>query len=408
MAKDNPGADNLSGAVSGKTGLADMKPDQLAALGGTPDPLDSEDFSKADFGNEVTTPKDTESQSDDDSKEKDDPEKGQDDDKDPEKGQDDEADESKKDEENDESEESVDEDDKSDDQDDDAGDKGASKGDDADAEDDAEDSDESEETDDEKPAKGKDQRVPLDRFRDVNKRMRAAEKRVEQLEREIEASKGKEPKADEEKPYDFDKAEAEYQDLVLDGKKADAIAKRREIRAAERAAYQKETAETSRLTVTSERDSELMDALAAKYEASYPEMDENHPDFNPEVNLEVEALLTGYLNQGLDPPKAFAKALKRATENFDLKPADERGDPEAEKGGKGKGKAKTDEQNKKAAEKGKAKVNKAKKAPPNTNADGARGDEGGDSVPKSVDEMSEEEFNALPKSTIARMRGDFV
>ena len=45
------GEKTMHDVIDGKAGLADMDADRLAHLGGELDPIDTEDFSDADFGN---------------------------------------------------------------------------------------------------------------------------------------------------------------------------------------------------------------------------------------------------------------------------------------------------------------------------------------------------------------------
>ena len=83
------GAANMDGALSGAGGLSDINKEQLAHLGGTLDPIDTEDFSDADFGNVLpddfdpkAPPVDTKTDADaeDDADEADDKDKESDDD----------------------------------------------------------------------------------------------------------------------------------------------------------------------------------------------------------------------------------------------------------------------------------------------------------------------------------------
>lgn len=416
------GAANMNSALSNKTSISDLSDDQLAHLGGSRDPIDAEDFSDADFGNDITTSPDDEESSDEvDTDGKKEPE----DDKAEEESEDESAQEKDEpaDDEEDDSTESrdgdVDGDDEADDKDgepaddeSDAGDNSKEGKDDSEEDPPADESEDDGEAEDEEEPET-DQRVPLKRFRDVNKRMREAEKRAEELERRMAALEGNEP-GEEETPYDFDAAEERYQDLLLDGQKKDATALRKEIRAAEQATYIKAADAIGGRNAEASHAKRGLDTLAAKYEADYPQMDLTHEDFDPEINLEVQASMIGYIEQGMDSVKAFEKALNKTVKLFDLKPVT----AAAPAGGKGKGKAKpgkkeapapTKEQLAKQKKAGKEKLAKSKKAPPDTTKVGDPGDGGkGGKKELDVENMSEEEFNALPKSTLARLRGDIL
>lgn len=84
------------------------------------------------------------------------------------------------------------------------------------------------------PRNDKGQFIPKKRFDEVNQRRKAAEDKLAQIERENKATQQA-----QDATYDFDAKEKEYLDLVLDGKTEEAIALRKEIRAAERTEFQR-------------------------------------------------------------------------------------------------------------------------------------------------------------------------
>ena len=403
------GADNLDGAVSGKSGIGDINAEQLAALGGELDPIDNEDFSDADFGDELPEgfdPLDPHARAAQDKKDEGD-EKDDDADKDTDKK--DESEEtdsdSDKDDDSEKSDDDADDDSDSDSDDDDAK-KDPEEKTDTDAEEDSddaklddEDGDDATTTADkadthdekvEKP-KAKEQQIPKSRFDEVNARRRAAEEELERMKSDKAATE----KAEE---FDFDKAETEYMDMLLAGKTEGALAKRSEIRKAEQAAY---LAHSELLAGDASRgvsEQEKVDLLIEEYEVKYDGFNPKKDAYSEDLMDEVAAMYSGYHTTGFTRSKALQLAMENVIKIYEL-PLASNGEPRTEykepekKGSKKKPIKKVDEKRK-----------AAKKQPANPATATGVADAGDTTV--DIEKMSDEEMDALPEATLARLRGD--
>ena len=118
--------------------------------------------------------------------------------------------------------------------------------------------------------------------------------------------------------YDFDKAEVEYQALVLDGKTQEAATLRKDIRAAERDSLRQEMQEDVTQTVSANQEQAETQKLAAQIEAEFTVFDQNHEDFNESYAQEVIALRDGYIQHNLSGPEALRKAADMVIKNYDL------------------------------------------------------------------------------------------
>lgn len=319
-----------------------------------------------------------------------------------------------KDEEEEEEDESEDSDDASEDEDDSADDDGESDDDDeADSESDLDSDDEGDEDDgDEDSDDGgevddddeqsddtskTDRRVPLDRFNEVNERRKAAEQELADLKAQGQAKE----EADEGK-YDFDAAEDEYMELLLDGKTKEAGAKRREIREAERAEFKKEAVAESSESASQQAMLDAVDSLANQAEVLYPVLDQSHEDFNPAIVRKVTTFMRGYEADGMNPDDALVAGLADAIELFDLDTKygdteDDEPDPKPEK----------KVTKKKAIKKTKDKLRAQKQQGKSPAGEGKGSSDAGAVVPD-IEQMTDEEIDALPPETLARLRGDFV
>lgn len=302
-------------------------------------------------------------------------------------------------EEDEDDEESEESDDESDDEGDDDGDDEIADDDDGDSEDedaDEDDQDDSESDDDEEEeeeSKSRDQRIPLSRFNEVNERMKRAEARLAQLEQQDQAEEQA-----EEQSYDFDKAEEEYMDLLLDGKTAEAAAKRREIRTAEKADYLATSRQDTQQTVTQDAVVRELNSLVAQSQQMYPVFDENSADYNPTISAKTVTFMKGYVADGMEPSEAFVAALADSIDLYDLDGA-KKADPEP--------KPEKKVTQKKAISKKKEKADLQKKQH-RTPAGEGRGSADAGAVVPDISKLSDEDIDALPPETLARLRGDYV
>lgn len=236
-------------------------------------------------------------------------------------------------------------------------------------------------------------------------RLDQALNKQKELQRKLEEIQNKQAEAEATPTpsYDFDKAEVEYQALVLDGKTQEAATLRKDIRAAERDSLRQEMQEDVTQTVSANQEQAETQKLAAQIEAEFTVFDQNHEDFNESYAQEVIALRDGYIQHNLSGPEALRKAADMVIKNYDLLGSTA---SEAETPTLAAKKAPTKPHVDEVARKRKQVTEKLKAAeaqPPELpgESSSAHGDK-----PLDIDNMTEDEFNALPPATIARLRGD--
>lgn len=165
-----------------------------------------------------------------------------------------------------------------------------------------------------KPARNdKGQFIPRSRFNEVNEENKELKRKLAAME------KGEAPVVTPATPavataYDFDAAETEHANLVLDGKIAEAVKKRAEIRAEEQKVFEeaatRRTLETTRNMSVKER----IDAAATQYEQTIPQFDPESEHFSEELLGDVRDFYDGALAGGRykDPVEAFEASVKKA------------------------------------------------------------------------------------------------
>lgn len=383
---DDPNADLAADAALAED-LGDeeeRRKEQLAHLGGEEDDIDNEDLSSLDRGDSLETPKDEdEDRGDkvDDDEESDD----SDNDSDDEESKDDDDSEE-------ESDDSVDDSDNDSDEEDDDADEGEE-------DDDADDDGEEEEEDDGKPKKKVDQGIPRSRFNEVNERMKRAEAKIAQLE---STDKAKEDAAEEQ--YDFDAAEENYMALLLDGKTKEAAAQRKEIREAEEARFIAKATSTTKSEVSLDQQQEALNKLSSEAEQMFPMFDENSDDYNQEATDKVIVFMRGYASQGMNLDDAFVAGLADVLEIYNVDTGSQ-GDGDTKDEDEEKPSKKT--RKKKPIKKVKKKLDDAKKQGQTPAGEGKGSADAGVAVPD-IEQMTDEELDALPAEKLARLRGDFV
>lgn len=248
---------------------------------------------------------------------------------------------------------------------------------------------------DEEPASKPDKGIPRHRFNEVNQRMREAEAENASLKAEREAGK-----AETVDKFDFDAAEEEYMGLLLDGKTKDASAARRVIREAEKAEFKAEAKAETMTEVDSTHAERVLNALTTEAENLFPQFDAKAAEFDPAIVAKTVTFMRGYQAQGETPDEAFISALADAIEFFGLDDTESPGDVVTPKTGKTVTK-------KDPIRKVKEKIAASKKAV-RPLADAGQGSADAGTVIPDIDQMSEDELDALPESMLARMRGDIL
>ena len=230
--------------------------------------------------------------------------------------------------------------------------------------------------------------IPKYRFDEVNERRKAAERRARELERQQELNDPS--KAID---FDFDAKERRYAELVMDGDHDKALELRREIRQAEQTAYRVMAERQAEQTRESTKEELAFDTAVEELNAAYPAFDPNAEGYNKELVDEALDLHAGFLARGYTPAGALRKSVLYVAAMNGLRPAGEEPvTPSLNEAPKAPAKKKTDV---------KAKLEAAGKQPPRQKGVGVAGEKKVD-----LDSMSEEEFDALPEATKARLRGD--
>lgn len=235
--------------------------------------------------------------------------------------------------------------------------------------------------------------VPKSRLDEVLAKQKALQKQLEDMK------KAQEPPADAPEAYDFAAKEREYMNLVLDGKEAEAVQLRQEIRTAEKTQLEFEMSQKMQQTVSQNAQATALQAAANELEANFPVFDQNSAEYNADYTQEVIDLRDAFIVQGFDVVDALSKAA-----NFVIKDHGLAEEAPQQSTLTQSAAPVQDEVAKKRAEVNK-KLNAAKSQPPELpgESSAARGEKALD-----ISTMTEDEFNALPEATIKRLRGDLL
>ena len=235
--------------------------------------------------------------------------------------------------------------------------------------------------------------VPKSRLDEVLAKQKALQKQLEDMK------KAQEPPADAPEAYDFAAKEREYMNLVLDGKEAEAVQLRQEIRTAEKTQLEFDMSQKMQQTVSQNAQATALQAAANELEANFPVFDQNSAEYNADYTQEVIDLRDAFSVQGFDAVDALSKAA-----NFVIKDHGLAEEAPQQSTLTQSAAPVQDEVAKKRAEVNK-KLNAAKSQPPELpgESSAARGEKALD-----ISTMTEDEFNALPEATIKRLRGDLL
>lgn len=235
--------------------------------------------------------------------------------------------------------------------------------------------------------------VPKSRLDEVLAKQKALQKQVEDMK------KAQEPPADAPDAYDFDAKEREYMNLLLDGKEAEAVQLRQQIRTAEKTQLEFDMSQKMQQTVSQSAQATALQAAANELEANFPVFDQNSAEYSADYTQEVIDLRDAFIVQGFDAVDALSKAASFVIKDHDLVT-----DAAQESTLTQSTAPVQDEVAKKRAEVGK-KLKAAKAQPPELpgESSAARGEKALD-----ISNMTEDEFNALPDATIKRLRGDLL
>lgn len=119
---------------------------------------------------------------------------------------------------------------------------------------------------------------------------------------------------------EIDDLQDKYEDLLLDGKKADAKAVRAQIRQKEEALVDLKANTTSQAMREQTIDQLKYEQALASAESTYPELNPDHENFNEEVTNEVAELMESFIARGYRRQAALERSIRyvlgaRNTEN---------------------------------------------------------------------------------------------
>lgn len=197
---------------------------------------------------------------------------------------------------------------------------------------------------------------------------------------------------------EIEELEAKHKAALDDGKSDAATALLREIRIRERQISDLRSefkSEQARLLAVEQV---KVDLLVSRLEEQFPQINPESDEYDQEVVDEVLFLRQSFEAKGLPSSEALSRAMKYVFVAAPAKPE------ESEKKGLAAGGAGGD---RKVKAVGKT-VDAMKRTPPSTSLAGADTDKKGGAPETNVQQMTDEEFEALPESTKARMRGDFA
>ena len=151
----------------------------------------------------------------------------------------------------------------------------------------------------------RDHRIPKSRFDEVNERRKAAERRLQEMEKEREASDPS--KAVD---FDFDAKEKEYMDAVLDGESDKALSIRKEIRAAEQAAVDARLQEAQGSAKEQTKAELELQSTIGELQTQYPQFNGESDNFDQELTNEALDLFESFKMRGYDPAAAMRRAVR--------------------------------------------------------------------------------------------------
>lgn len=144
-----------------------------------------------------------------------------------------------------------------------------------------------------------------------------------------------------------------------------------------------------------------MELTIERIETEYPQLDEKSDTFDQDLTDDVLDKQRGYIErERLSPSQALLKAVK-----YVMSRAQPPAEKPEEKGGLSRADRGTERKEAAVAKN----VDAANRQPASTKKAGADSDKHGQTAPTpEADQMTYEEFSALPETTKAKMRGDFV
>lgn len=256
--------------------------------------------------------------------------------------------------------------------------------------------DEQQEAEAEAPAaveeKDTEQKVPYDRFSEVNNERKTLKEENERLKQQLETVIEDKTTEAEPEPYDYKTKEKEAMDALLEGDADKYSAINEEIRQAEKAEYVREAQKLADAGDQHLKEDMTFEETGAKIEADFPELSATAENFNEAAREEMLDLFVGYAQSGrYTRVQALQHAADKVARLYSL------GVEEAEPTPDNVVDIKAVDPKKKA------KV--ANSQPPSMEGTTESTRE---AAKRDVASMSDEEFDSLPESTKRKWRGDIL
>jgi hypothetical protein len=247
--------------------------------------------------------------------------------------------------------------------------------------------------------------IPKERFDEAVGKEReareAAERRADEAERKLNATAQAQVqnKQVEELEATIEALETKHAELLLDGDPVAAAKVMKEIRMSERQIARAESEAISTQRTSQALEGQRVETAIARLEADHAALNPNSESYDADL---VELVLSKQSNlikfEGLAPSVALGKAAASVMERFGKAP-----EPVVETKGLGA---------QQLADRKQAQVKKnidtANKQPSSMKDSGLDSDKAGAGESLDVTKMTQEEFAALPKSTLAKLRGDYL
>lgn len=258
---------------------------------------------------------------------------------------------------------------------------------------------------DDQPRNNKGQFIPKERFNEAVGKERAkaeaAQRQVAELQERLKAF---------DRGQDVQKLETEISDLesqhakaLLDGNAEKAAQLMRDIRLKERSIALSQTEVMSAETRRAAAEEVRMDMAVQELEKTYPVLNAEAEEYDQDITDMVLATQRSLIeNDRMTPSQALIAAAQKVMAK--IMPAAKEEPAAPEKKGLGAAAGATERDKAGVARN----VDAAKRQPPSTKDIGLDSDKAGIKTDVDVTKMSQDEFNALPEATKARLRGDVV
>lgn len=251
----------------------------------------------------------------------------------------------------------------------------------------------------------KEPKIPKSRFDEQMAKERdareAAERRAEEAERKLNESAQKQVQTQQTADLEakLETLETKYSELMLDGDTAAATAIRKEIRQLDRAIARAESESVAVQRTSQALEAQRVDSAVARLEADHAPLNQDSESYDPDlVELVLSKQRTLIEQQGLAPSVALTKAATVVMDRFGKQ-------PESVAETKGLGAQQVADRKKDQIKKN---LDTAAKQPASMRDAGMDSDKGGTELTPDVKAMTQEEFAALPKSTLTKLRGDYA